>query len=80
MKNGKPVSLEQRLLRLEADVDELKATLRAQQEPKKPWWEEMVGVFANDPVFEEVDRIVQENREKERKRARRKQPKAKAKS
>ena len=72
MKNGKPANLETRLEQLEADVKEIKALLQTQQEPKKPWWEEMIGVFANDPVADEVRKIVEENRQRERRQARRK--------
>ena len=68
MKNGKPVSLEERLKTLEADVKEIKAMLQARpagnNDPKKSWWEEMIGVFANDPVADEVRKIVEENRER----------------
>ena len=80
MKNGKPVSLEERLEHLEADVKEIKSLLQAQQEPKEPWWKALVGMYENDPAFEEVDRIIRENREKQRRQARRRRPKAKAKA
>jgi hypothetical protein len=78
MKNGKPNALEARLERLEADVKDIKAMLEAQQPAKPATWKDFVGIFANDPVAEEVDRIVRENREKERRRARRKPYKAKS--
>jgi hypothetical protein len=77
MKNGKPIDLQTRLERLEADVKEIKAMLQAQQEPKKPWWENMVGVFANDPVYEEIIKLGLEVREKDRRKARRARAKAK---
>jgi hypothetical protein len=81
MKNGKLSDWEVRLARLEADVREMKALLQAQQpDSTKPWWESVVGTFANDPVFEEIDRLGREIREKERRKARRARPKAKAKS
>ena len=72
MKNGKRINLESRLDRIEADVKEIKALLKVPQEPKKAWWEEMIGVFANDPVADEVRKIVEDNRERERRQARRK--------
>lgn len=71
MKNGKPIDLEARLKRLEADVAEIKAMLQAQQGPKEPWWKAVVGTFADDPVFEEIRRLTVEISEKERKKARR---------
>lgn len=80
MKNGKPIDLESRLKGLEADVAEIKALLQAQQEPKEPWWKAVVGTFEGDPVFEEISRLGQEIREKERRKARRGQAKPKVKS
>lgn len=80
MKNGKPINLDERLTRLEADVREIKAMLAAQQKPKEPSWKDFVGMYENDPAFEEVDRIVRENQEKQRRQARRRRPKAKAKA
>jgi hypothetical protein len=70
MKNGKPATMEARLDRLEADVKEIKAMLRAQQEPKEPWWKSIVGSQANDPIAAEVNRQIAETREKERRKAR----------
>jgi hypothetical protein len=72
MKNGKPIDWEARLERLEADVKEIKAMLQAQQEPKEPWWKSSVGMFANDPVADEVRKMTDEIRAKERRGARRK--------
>ena len=71
MKNGKPIDLEARLKRLEADVAEIKALLQAQQGSKEPWWKAVVGTFADDPVFEEIRKLTVEISEKERKKARR---------
>ena len=68
MKNGKPIDWERRLEKLENDVKEIKALLTAQEE--RPWWKDVVGAFANDPVAEEITRLGAEIREKERKKAR----------
>jgi hypothetical protein len=78
MKNGKPIDWEARLEQLEADVKEIKAMLQAQQELKEPWWKSVVGSFANDPVAEEVRKIIDETREKERRKARSKPAKQQA--
>ena len=78
MKNGKPTDWEARLGRLEADVKEIKALLQAKQEPKEAWWKPFVGIFENDPVADEVRKIIEETREKERQKARRARPKKKA--
>jgi hypothetical protein len=72
MKNGKPVDLEGRLQSLEADVKEIKEMLQAQHSPNEPGWKSFVGMFANDPVADEVRKITDEIREKERRQARRK--------
>jgi hypothetical protein len=71
MKNGKPTDWEKRLERLEADVNDIKKMLQAQK-PKEPWWEPFVGMFANDPVADEVRKITEKMREKERRKAKRK--------
>jgi len=70
MKNGKAISLKERLERLEADVQEIKTLLHAQQ-PKEPWWKSVVGTFPDDPVFNEIIRLGLEVREKDREKARR---------
>jgi len=75
MKNGKPIDWESRLQRLEADVKDIKALLQAQQQQG---WKAVVGAFANDPVFDEIRKITDELREKERRRARRKPAKQKS--
>jgi hypothetical protein len=80
MKNGKPIDWEARLARLEADVQEIKALLQAQQEPKKPWWENVVGSFANDPVAHEIIELGLQVREKDREKARRRFAKKKSKA
>jgi hypothetical protein len=71
MKNGKQVDWDARLARLEAEMKEIKALLQAQQQPKKPWWEEIAGTFANDPIYEEIINLGLEVREKDREKARR---------
>ena len=77
MKNGKPIDWEARLERLEADVKEIKALLQAQQ-PQPQGWKAVVGAFADDPVFEEILRLGNEVREKERRKVRRQRKKSKA--
>jgi hypothetical protein len=72
MKNGKPIDWEARLARLESDMQELKRRLDAQQ---PQGWKAVVGTFANDPVFEEILRLGNAVREKERQQARRKSKK-----
>jgi hypothetical protein len=80
MKNGKPIDWETRLESLEADVKEIKTMLQAQQKPEEPWWESVVGAFADDPVYAEIRRLTEEISEKERRKARRTRPKKKTRS
>ena len=79
MKNGKPISLGARIDRLEADVKEIRALLLALQ-PQPQGWKAVVGTFADDPVFEEILRLGNEVREKERRKIRRQRQKATTKS
>jgi hypothetical protein len=78
MKNGKPIDLETRLERLEADVKAIKALLEAQQKPEEPWWKSVVGSFANDPVGQEIIELGLQVREKDREKARRRFAKKKS--
>ena len=54
-------SLEERVAALEAEMARLKQQL--QPEPKKPWWQERIGAFANDPMYDEAMRLGREYRE-----------------
>lgn len=80
MKNGKHTMMDDRLDRLEAKVKEIKAMLQARQEPEEPWWEKIVGTYANDPIALQVDKEIAEIREKQRRRARRARPRTKTKT
>ena len=78
MKNGKPLDLDARLERLEADVKEIKALLQGRQEPQG--WKAVVGTFADDPVAQEIIKLGLEVREKDREKARRRFAKKKSKT
>lgn len=55
--------LEERLTRLEAEVEALKQE-RADTPPvKKPWWEEIRGTFKDDPAYIEAMRLGHEWRQ-----------------
>jgi hypothetical protein len=55
-------TIEERLSILESEVNKLKVSFITNTEPIKPWWEEIVGVFANDPAFDEAIAIGREYR------------------
>ena len=57
-----PSKVEERLLRLEAEVMQLKLSLLNSANTVKPWWESIVGTFADDPSFEEAIVIGREYR------------------
>lgn len=46
-------TLEQRVEQLERDLAQLKLQIQSTSHTaEKPWWEKIVGVFADDPDFE----------------------------
>ncbi len=57
--------LEARLAALELQVTRLQAVVDASEAKKEPSWKAEAGRFANDPLFEEMVRIVQKRRERE---------------
>jgi hypothetical protein len=54
--------LEARLIALETDVAQLKAQ-QQQTSAEKPWWEEILGFFANDPAYDEAMQLGRQYRE-----------------
>ena len=55
--------VEVRVTALEAEVTELRQKLEAVASPPGPWWQEIYGTFANDPLYEEAMRLGREYRE-----------------
>lgn len=55
--------IELRVAALEAKVEELQRSLQAVAPDTRPWWEHVVGAFADDPAFEEAMRLGREYRE-----------------
>ena len=55
--------IEQRVAALEAEVSRLRQELEAVTKPASPWWQPMVGAFADDPAFEEAMGLGREYRE-----------------
>jgi len=68
------VPLEQRVATLEVEVATLKRKL-AERETSPPWWEQIVGTFENDPIYDHAMRLGQQYRHSVRpKRSPRPQP------
>ena len=64
--------IELRVAALEAKVEQLQRHLKVVAPDTRPWWEHIVGAFADDPAFEEAMRLGREYRESLRpKRAKR---------
>jgi hypothetical protein len=53
--------IEARLTALETEVAQLKAQQHTSAEI--PWWEEILGSFANDPAYDEAMQLGQQYRE-----------------
>lgn len=69
------VELELRIATLEAKVEKLQRELKAVVPNGQPWWQQIVGAFADDPAFEEAMRLGREYRESLRPKSRSKQSK-----
>jgi hypothetical protein len=54
--------LEQRVAALEAAIAKLQRQIE-EREPSKPWWEQIVGTFENDPLYERAMRLGQQYRQ-----------------
>jgi hypothetical protein len=57
-------TLEERIARLEREVDLLKS--RRPEETKKDWIAQITGSFADDPDFDEIVRLGREMRQADR--------------
>jgi hypothetical protein len=49
--------LETRVSALEVEIARLKKRLAEKPPSRRPWWKEIAGGFANDPIFEEAMRL-----------------------
>jgi len=69
------VSLKDRVVALEAEVARLKAKLEEAGPRSEPWWEQIAGTFANDPIYEEAMRLGREYRQSLRPKSRKRRKK-----
>jgi hypothetical protein len=65
MASSNGLSLEQRLARLENEVQEIKQRLENAPQGEQPWWKSIVGTHENDPDFAEIVRLGSEIRKKD---------------
>jgi hypothetical protein len=54
--------LEHRVAALETEVAKLKHKLE-ERETSTPWWEQIVGTFANDPIYDRAMRLGRQYRQ-----------------
>jgi len=52
-----PSTIEDRLAALEEKVAELWSKAKSSESPNRPWWEQIAGTFADDPMYEEAMRL-----------------------
>lgn len=59
--------LEKRIAVLEAEVSLLKSKVEKNSDKSEiPWWEQRIGVFADDPIYDEAMRLGREYRESQK--------------
>lgn len=56
-------NLEERLTAVEKELARLRAVV---EQSAKPWWEQIRGTFANDPIYDEAMRLGRKWRESQR--------------
>lgn len=54
--------LENRISVLEKEVAFLKQKIEKDEKSKEPWWKQRIGMFANDPIYDEAMRLGREYR------------------
>jgi hypothetical protein len=54
--------LESRISILETEMALIKSKIEKNEETKTPWWEEIAGTFADDPIYDEAMRLGREYR------------------
>ncbi len=54
--------VEKRLSALEKEVAFLKQKIEKDEKAKEPWWKQIAGTFADDPIYDEAMRLGREYR------------------
>ena len=54
--------LETRIKTLESEIAVLKEKFKKIEKSESPWWEQIAGTFADDPIYEEAMRLGREYR------------------
>jgi hypothetical protein len=62
-----PTSLEKRVKKLESEVARLRRQLQSKYKDA-PWWEQISGTFADDPIYEKAMQLGRKYRESTRPR------------
>ena len=60
------LEVEERLTRLEAEFEQMKAKLPAETNDALPWWDQIYGVFKDDSLFDEAEKQGRAWRESQR--------------
>ena len=54
--------IEERVAVLESEIAQLKKQVAQGAPPQRPWWKEIAGSFANDPVFQKAMKLGEDYR------------------
>lgn len=60
------IEIEKRLEILEAEVATLKNQASENGKSELPWWKQRIGIFENDPAYDEAMRLGREYRESQK--------------
>jgi hypothetical protein len=60
------VEIDQRVAELEAEVLRLSKQMNGHSTDEIPWWKKIVGIYKDDPDFEEAMRLGRAYRERQR--------------
>lgn len=60
------IELESRIAELEKEIGVLKSRFEKIEKEKEPWWKQRMGMFADDPAYDEAMRLGREWRQAQR--------------